>query len=552
MFKNKNFQKKMKIDLKNLNIEHFTNFIQSLKDSQIDPYLVLKFTSLTLGGLTVTYLGKVWYSYQFFKQRGLQSPEHEFFYGNFRQINKNKNYSEKLREWTQKYGKTYGYFEGHLPVIVTSDLDFIQEVFVKQSTNFSARKKGNLTRKDDDPNSDLFLSTKTRWKRMRMIMNPTFSQSKLRELGPVLLTCVDRLIEVLNQESQKELNMSQYFKRFTMDSIWSCAFGVDINMQFEKENEYFNKCEEVFKLSAHLNTPQYLGVYFHEFKEILLQFIVFSMKILSKVVDPRKLLPFFWLRMKVGEIVERRLEDQGSKKKDYIQLLLDASSDFENEKNFSYSDVKKILTPKEVEANLILFMLAGYETTSTALSYSAHVLSTCPEEQTRLYDEITATYGQDLSSINSDNIQDLQYLDWFVKEVLRYFPIGNSVVARRCTKATTVNGLDIPLDTPISVDVLSIHFDSELWGPVDPNVFYPPRHEVKRNPLGFMAFGNGPRYCIGIKFALIELKMALVKIIHNFEVLPSDDAKFGRIDYEEGIVRYPKNGVNVLLKKRHF
>lgn len=45
-----------------------------------------------------------------------------------------------MRQWTKKYGKTYGYYEGHLPIIVTSDLEIIQEVFIKQFGNFVARK----------------------------------------------------------------------------------------------------------------------------------------------------------------------------------------------------------------------------------------------------------------------------------------------------------------------------------------------------------------------------------------------------------------------------
>lgn len=51
-----------------------------------------------------------------------------------------KNYSDVIWNWTKKYGKTYGYFEGHQPIIVTSDLEIIQDVFLKQSSNFSGRK----------------------------------------------------------------------------------------------------------------------------------------------------------------------------------------------------------------------------------------------------------------------------------------------------------------------------------------------------------------------------------------------------------------------------
>ena len=61
----------------------------------------------------------------------------------------------------------------------------------------------------------------------------------------------------------------------------------------------------------------------------------------------------------------------------------------------------------------------------------------------------------------------------FLKEILRKYPIGGLV--RRCTNATTVKGIDIPIDTSIAVDVLTLHSDPELWGPVDPNLFYPRR-----------------------------------------------------------------------------
>nr|AHL88986.1 cytochrome p450 3045C3 [Brachionus koreanus] len=535
-------------ELKKLNIEQL---LERISQIEFDKANLLKLTSIVLSGVGLVYVSKIWFFYKFFKKRNLKSPKYEFFFGNFRQILKNKNYSEVLRDWTKQYGKTYGYFEGHLPVIVTSDLDIIQEVFIKQSTNFSARKKGFLSRKDDDPNSDLFQSTKGRWKRMRMIMNPTFSSAKIRELGPILVNCADRLIDVLNKDgNEAEINVSEYFKRFTMDSIWNCAFGVDINMQFEKKNDYFSKCEEVFKYSFNLILPQYLGVYLHEFKEEILLILSLIMIFKSKFVDHNKLLPYFWLRTRIGEIVKKRLKQQDQKKKDYIQILLDANNGFNTKKSFDYGEIKKVLSPNEVEANLVLFMLAGYETTSTALSYSTHVLATHPDEQIRLHDEIISAFGNDLSLINSDSVQELEYLDWFVKEVLRFYPIGNSVVARRCTKKTTIKGIDIPVDTPIAVDVLSIHFDADLWGPHDPNEFYPPRHQIKRNPLAFMAFGNGPRNCIGMKFALIELKIALVKLIMNFEFLPKAYHKLNDIELIEGAVRSPKNGITVLLKKR--
>jgi cytochrome P450 len=56
----------------------------------------------------------------------------------------------------------------------------------------------------------------------------------------------------------------------------------------------------------------------------------------------------------------------------------------------------------------------------------------------------------------------------------------------------------------IQVDVLSVHFNQELWGPEPVDEFHPERHSCKRHPLAFMPFGAGPRTCIGMRFALSE------------------------------------------------
>jgi cytochrome P450 len=72
-------------------------------------------------------------------------------------------------------------------------------------------------------------------------------------------------------------------------------------------------------------------------------------------------------------------------------------------------------------------------------------------------------------------------------------------VTRRCVKQTTIKGIDIPVNLVVAVDVLSIHYDQELWGPEDPNEFNPSRFscERKRHPMAYQAFGQGPRNCIG-------------------------------------------------------
>lgn len=160
-----------------------------------------------------------------------------------------------------------------------------------------------MARAENDSSHSLFTSSKSNWKRMRTIMNPTFSSAKLRELGPLLITCTERLVDVLEKENNKEVDITRYLKRFTMDSIWNCAFGVDINLQYNTENEYLNKCEAIFTNTTRLSLPAFLGTYFHEFRVQILSCLIFINSILSKFNDMNKLNPFFGLNVKLLKLL---------------------------------------------------------------------------------------------------------------------------------------------------------------------------------------------------------------------------------------------------------
>ena len=100
-----------------------------------------------------------------------------------------------------------------------------------------------------------------------------------------------------------------------------------------------------------------------------------------------------------------------------------------------------------------------------------------------------------------------------------------------------------------AADVLSLHYNPEYWGPVSPYEFYPQRFEQKRDTLAYLPFGLGPRICVGMRFALLELKLTLIKLLLRYDVIATENTE-KLIEFEEGIVRRPKNGVKVLFRKR--
>ena len=102
--------------------------------------------------------------------------------------------------------------------------------------------------------------------------------------------------------------------------------------------------------------------------------------------------------------------------------------------------------------------------------------------------------------------------------------------------------------TVIQADVYTIHFDPLLWGPVDPHEFYPERHLIKRHPCAFLAFGVGPRNCIGMKFAQMEMKLLLAQLLKYFTIVQCDKLE-SHFKIEEHLIITPTD-IYIKLNKR--
>ena len=198
-------------------------------------------------------------------------------------------------------------------------------------------------------------------------------------------------------------------------------------------------------------------------------------------------------------------------------------------------------------------MVAGYETTSTALSYIFYVLATHPQEQQKLQQHIDS-HLPDIAYDTMppyDALADMDYLDMFIRETLRMYPIAPMVVNRQSTEEFHIKGVGmIPAGTRIAVDMYQLHFDADLWGPVDPHEFYPERFESKRHPMAWVPFGAGPRNCVGMRFALMEMKMAVVCLLRQYSIVGCGEktaASFNKL--KEAVVIAPEE-VIIRLERR--
>uniref|UniRef100_A0A8C7BXB9 unspecific monooxygenase n=1 Tax=Neovison vison TaxID=452646 RepID=A0A8C7BXB9_NEOVI len=230
----------------------------------------------------------------------------------------------------------------------------------------------------------------------------------------------------------------------------------------------------------------------------------------------------------VGNILDYR-----EHRVDFLQLMIDSQ-------NSKETDTHKALSDLELVAQSMTFLFAGYETTSTALSFLAYELATHPDVQQKLQEEIDSTFPKKAPP-TYDGLVQMEYLDMVLNETLRLHPIGGRL-ERVCKKDVEISGVFIPKGTVVMVPVFTLHRDQDLW-PV-PKEFRPERFSKKNkdsiNPYTYLPFGTGPRNCIGMRFATTSMKLALVKVLQNFSFKPCKETQIRLERSTQGAVKLEK------------
>ncbi|KAK6989357.1 dnaJ subfamily B member 13 [Biomphalaria glabrata] len=186
--------------------------------------------------------------------------------------------------------------------------------------------------------------------------------------------------------------------------------------------------------------------------------------------------------------------------------------------------VKK-LTRSEIHGQALAFILAGFETVSTVLSFTLFYLAMNPECCQKAQEEVDDKCGEQFPDY--DEVQSLTYIDMCINESMRLAPPG-FFNTRICVEDTVIHGIQIPKDMVVGVPVYAIHHDPEIYP--EPEKFDPERfnseNKASRHPMAHLPFGHGPRSCIGMRLALLELKMVLVTILQQLTPVPCSKSVF--------------------------
>ncbi|GMR46086.1 hypothetical protein PMAYCL1PPCAC_16281 [Pristionchus mayeri] len=465
----------------------------------------------------------VWQS-QYWRRKGVPGPASRLFYGNVREINQfYEPMPMKIHEWTKEYGKVYGYKEGVRNVLVTSDLDMITEVFVKQFDNFYARRAPPLPQDlDNNPKVNLFESRGARWKRLRGLASPSFSINSLKKIRPIVEDSAIRMVDVMGKRhgAGESFDASRFFSEFTLDTICRLVLGQKESTIFD--NPRIDVVQKIFLQS--MDRPLFHFAVGVPGAGLSLRNIGKKLNMHTPNPDQNRI--FMEIENAVrARVKERETSGAPDASADFIDLFLDSAAEFEYQNRGDFStqaSVAKALTVDEVIAQAVVFLLAGYDTTSNALSYTTWMLSRNPEVMKRCQEEIDEVCTD--SSISYEDCQNLRYLDAVCRETLRFFPLAARAVARTCMKDTTVGGYEIDKDTIVMADTFAVHFNKDLWGE-DVDEFKPERwleSDRRVAAINFLTFGAGPRLCVGMRLATLEEKIALAHMLRKFDVLADE------------------------------
>lgn len=478
-----------------------------------------------------------WYGTRNFSHWRDQNVKHippEFFFGNIRKRFFFKlSFHELQRELYFAFpGEGIaGIYEGRRPVLMVRDPELIRTILVRDFEHFMDRPVLRFKQKASVRNMLISLEG-AQWKEVRTKLTPTFSSGKIKVMSSLVNQVGNQLVAYLSNITNKpdgcDLEMRDLFNRFTLDVIASCAFGVQCDSLQSPDAEFAKIAGKFFDIPIHER--------------------IFLFVVLLFCPQIARFLPLSFINRNVVSFLEAVVIDtksqrikSGIRRNDFLQLLIDASKAEEDG-----SGKTSVLTEDMVLAQSTLFLIAGFETSSTLLTFTAYELALNPDIQTRLREEIKRVLEKNQGECSYEAVQEMEYLDMVVHEVLRKHP-SVARIDRTCTLEYEVPGTTIKLKpkSVVSIPVIGLHYDP-LYFP-DPERFDPqrfcPEVKAKRSPYVYLPFGAGPRNCIGARFALTASKIALVHFLRDFHVEPCSKSQIPYTYSKYGILLKAEKGI---------
>ncbi|HEY9456084.1 MAG TPA: cytochrome P450 [Bradyrhizobium sp.] len=376
-----------------------------------------------------------------------------------------------------------GRFLGRSSFILNAP-DAIRHVLVDNYENYT-RTPAGLRVLRPILGEGLLIAEGRAWKHQRRTLAPAFTPRAVSTLVPYMLAATDETIAKLRAASNAPVDLREAMQRLTLEIAGRTMFSFGMDRHGATLRDF------VMEYGERLARPHFL--------DLLLPLGWPTPQDFARARFRKRWTAF------VGQLMaERRAagKNEGAPARDLFDLMGDAR---DPETGVAFTD-------DQLGDQVATMILAGHETTATALFWALYLLALDPATQEEVANEAQA------ASVNgAPDIDRLKFTRAVMDETMRLYPPA-FLIARAAGGPDTIAGIPVKPKDVILIAPWLLHRHEKLWH--DPNAFVPQRFMTGTPPdrFAYLPFGVGARVCIGAHFALVEATLALAKMIAAFRV----------------------------------
>ncbi|KAF5293172.1 hypothetical protein FQR65_LT11017 [Abscondita terminalis] len=443
---------------------------------------------------------------------------------------------QKMIELEKTYGKMYKMCLGFLPPsLFISDLEMVEHVLSSNTILDKADSYKFLTKWLGD---GLLTSTGDKWRKHRKMLTPAFHFKILEQF----INVFNLFGNVLTLQLEKEIGKKSFdiflpISLCTLDVICATSMGTNVDAQ-QTNSDYVNAVKNISKIiinrtGSALKSVDFLYYFtFDHLRENKLLRLLHNFT--ERVISKRR------QQLLNNVDVDTSSDNLGIKKKlTFLDLMLECQLS------------KNIISDKAIREEVDTFMFEGHDTTACGISFILYCLANNRDVQEKVIEELQEIIGDKNEKITYQHLQSLKYLEMVIKESLRLYP-PVPFFGRSLSENTLINGTMLPKGLTLLIIAFNLHRDPDVYP--NPEQFIPERFsqeiQSKRSPYAYIPFSAGPRNCIGQKFAMLEMKSIVSKVLMNFELLPATPKHTPILAGH--LILKSENGICISVKKRNL